>query len=446
MYSTNGLSGATMRTTGFQSLSDAYSVAFVRRIGQARIPTLETVLLHIQLVMGGFFGLAPLLVNQATGEYGTLATFAYPLRTITSVVAIGIAFLSGARLPRGIMVPIIAVYCLYLVATAVVSPDPAGTLRAAIDFSLILLALALLASALPAEAVVTAIFNVLAVVLVISTLLALLVPEIGQTQLNGSWIVEAQVGSWRGLFEEKNGLGGTAAVALIAMGVGWNIWRSPTPFRIAGIAAALACTIQARSANAAGGVIAMVGTDILLLGNPARARAFGTWAVTLPAVVGLALSPYLEQVFAVLGRDSTGSARTLIWSYSLNVWRQSPVFGHGFVQGTVLMLEPAMINAVGKSARHAHNGYIESLVDTGVVGLMLLSTVLIGALLSASVRPRWQGRTANTALRVFQVIIVGAMAMAAADVFTFRLIGGYGAITWSAVVAAIVMARADQQH
>jgi hypothetical protein len=43
----------------------------------------------------------------------------------------------------------------------------------------------------------------------------------------------------------------------------------------------------------------------------------------------------------------------------------------------------------GAAARHAHNAYLETLVDTGVVGLVLLVAAFVSGVLRASYVPWW---------------------------------------------------------
>ena len=408
----------------------------VRRIGEARLPLFESILLHVQLVLGGLLGMSPLILDPATGAEGPFSTIASPLRTGGTILIIALAYVSGARIPLRSTYWVGVVYCLYLIATARISPDAGGTLRAAVDFSLVLLSLALVTAAMAPIAVANAMLNVLAGVVLLSALVAVLIPSIGITDIAGSWGGDAQVGSWRGILTEKNGLGCTACVAVYIMAICWKMWRAPAGFKYTGFVAALACLYMARSSNAAGGLVAMGAADLILRGNVTRGRATLTWALAIPAVAALTISSFMETVFIALGRDPTASNRTLIWAYALNVWQMSPWFGHGFVEGTLIVLQPGLVTVFGPAARHAHSGYIEALVDTGLIGLFLLSIFLLLALIAASARPASGEPSRNVAARVYQAVIVGALAMATADVFTFRLFGGFGVITWCAVLAA----------
>ena len=396
----------------------------------------ESILLQVQLVVGGLLGFAPLIRNPSTGEEGPLAFVASPLRTAITVLIIALSVGTGKRLSGHAGYAVMAVYCLYLCATAYVSPAPGDTLRYAADFALVLVSLALVTASMSPIVIMNALLNVMAGVMIVSTLFALAVPSIGVTDAASSWGGDAQVGSWHGIFLEKNGLGCGASVALGAMMICWTIWRAPASVKILAIASAGSCFIMARSANAVGGLVAIIGADLILRGRVSPARAIVTWAAAGMAALAIVFSPYLATVFELLGRDASGNNRTLIWAYAINVWQMSPWFGHGFVEGTLIVLQPGLVSAVGKAARHSHNGYIEALVDTGWFGAGLLVSFLVYGLVTTSIRNPRVNRMEAVALRGYQAILVGGIMMAAADIATFRMTGGLGILTWCTALAA----------
>jgi O-antigen ligase len=63
--------------------------------------------------------------------------------------------------------------------------------------------------------------------------------------------------------------------------------------------------------------------------------------------------------------------------------------GHGFAAGSQEALRGVLMQLYGAAARHAHNAYLETLVDTGVVGLVLLVAAFVSGVLRASYVPWW---------------------------------------------------------
>ena len=426
-----------------QSFQNAWvSARLLRRIGADSVPAFRSVLLHVQLVLGGLLGFAHFIHDPVTDGLGPLSTIAAPLRTGATVLVIVLALGTGSRIKLRPIHGLIAAYCLYLCGTAAISPDPLSTLRYAIDFALVMLAFTLITANMPAFLIVDALLNVMAATMILSTLDALLLPSSGVIDAAASWGGDSQVGSWRGIFEEKNGLGTGASAALGTMFAAWRIWRAPQPFKVAGVVATLACFYMARSANGLAGFAAIVGADIVLRGRVPALRSALTWLAVVAGALVIAFSPYLENLFELVGRDSSGSNRTLIWAYSINVWQISPWYGHGFVEGTNTVLQPGLVSALGKAARHAHNGYIEGLVDTGIIGTSMLVAQMLYALTMVSVRDPARDPVQAIASRGLQAAILGGLVMAVGDIATFRMVGGLGIVTWCVVASSAGLALA----
>jgi hypothetical protein len=84
-------------------------------------------------------------------------------------------------------------------------------------------------------------------VLIGSLLFTLAMPDRGKMGAD-AWQPD-QVDVWRGLFGEKNGLGGTAMIGLAVSLQAWRLWTANRLFKIASVAAAAVCLVQARSAS-----------------------------------------------------------------------------------------------------------------------------------------------------------------------------------------------------
>jgi O-antigen ligase len=100
------------------------------------------------------------------------------------------------------------------------------------------------------------------------------------------------------------------------------------------------------------------------------------------AILGVGFTDTVE----LLTGDVTFTGRTQLWDYVLARWQQNPYFGEGFGalwQVGVQMgayLSAGQLNWV---MNEAHNGYLDVLAQTGIIGLVLLIVFLVAALLAA---------------------------------------------------------------
>jgi O-antigen ligase len=127
-----------------------------------------------------------------------------------------------------------------------------------------------------------------------------------------------------------------------------------------------------------------VASGLLLIGRrPARVHAFN---FTLLLVAGAVVLLGGEGgVFTALGRDSTMSGRTDIWTAVIAA-AYNPVCGAGFENfwigpGVRLfqrqLLELGWYPSLVEALNEAHNGYIETYLNLGWIGLILIIAILL---------------------------------------------------------------------
>lgn len=103
----------------------------------------------------------------------------------------------------------------------------------------------------------------------------------------------------------------------------------------------------------------------------------GPIVVVLGALVWQAWAPVLE----LIGRDPTLTGRTILWDWGLQAIAERPVLGWGFtgyfhsVHGDLPSLYVPQF--LGYEISHFHNSYIQTAVDLGVVGLLILVVILL---------------------------------------------------------------------
>ncbi|NTF44877.1 O-antigen ligase [Rhizobium rhizogenes] len=124
---------------------------------------------------------------------------------------------------------------------------------------------------------------------------------------------------------------------------------------------------------------------ILFLSPRQRKRLFAAVAISgvILAVAGVYLGA-VDLILGLFGKDSTLTGRTYLWQQGIAAAQLNPFFGVGYqaywVQG---FSEPERLWEeffIGSRAGfHFHNTYIETTVETGLVGVFLLASILLTA-------------------------------------------------------------------
>jgi O-antigen ligase len=195
-----------------------------------------------------------------------------------------------------------------------------------------------------------------------------------------NWFSSSPLGfnAWTG---EKNLLGYSASLALVGLVSSQKGFRSP--FGMTCVLSSLAMLVTARSSGAY--VLTAVSMLWLIVLNKLQSRHFrapGYVPFAVSVATGL-LAANSATLLDFLGKDSTGTGRTVVWSaVRAQLWNQ-PVFGSGSGVnwtnnrfGTTEMTR-SVWRATGESITSAHNGYVEALVVFGVPIGILISVLFI---------------------------------------------------------------------
>ncbi len=207
-------------------------------------------------------------------------------------------------------------------------------------------------------------------ILVIGSLVAgLAFPSIGRMDTNF-------IGSWRGLWQEKNALGG-------AMGFGFLIFLATAVLRperkwlwisMSGMAFALLLLSTSKTSLVAL-MLGLAAFGVVLLirrgGAVAVAATYGAVLALIALAVGLL---FASDVFLnLLGKDATLTGRTKIWSAIMRQIALRPWLGYGY--GAVWTEDTNwgplawIVKQAGFRPYHAHNSWLEQWLGTGLVGL-----------------------------------------------------------------------------
>jgi exopolysaccharide production protein ExoQ len=208
-----------------------------------------------------------------------------------------------------------------------------------------------------------------AVLIVACYVICIAVPSIGI-------MTELFPGAWRGLWLEKNALGGLMALGcclLIAAGL-LDTPRKGVWFAFAGLALGLVVMSQSKTSLAALMLGVMAVAFVWICQRGPAYGALATWA-GVAGVVMLVLFIVLasDVFFQILGKDATLTGRTEIWTAAFRQIELRPWLGYGYAAvwsdksgwGPLAWI----VHDAKFTPQHAHNSWIEQLLGMGVVGL-----------------------------------------------------------------------------
>lgn len=281
--------------------------------------------------------------------------------------------------------PFLVALLLICAATTLWSIAPDQTLRRVVALGFTSLGAIVLAVRFRWAALAELLGACFAALAVIALLVSIAAPSIGVMH-------ELFPGAWRGVWPEKNALGGNMAIGfvILASAAALNprrafIWA---PF------AALALLLVLMSTSKTSLVSLMLGLGGLIFVALGRRNAATGVGVVWLAVLGVAmLGGFMllaaDLFFEILGKDATLTGRTKIWDAALRQIEQRPWtgFGYGVVWdvkgpwGPLAWIE----KQAGFTPIHAHSAWIEQWIGMGTpglaaFGLMYLQTLFLAAI------------------------------------------------------------------
>ncbi|MGC4097234.1 MAG: O-antigen ligase family protein [Nitrospira sp.] len=223
---------------------------------------------------------------------------------------------------------------------------------------------------------------------------------------------------WVGVATHKNTLGVLALVGAIFLlwdlldlkrksekGVGKYL-------TISKVVVLLLCWYLLVIANSATSLVcAILGSSMLLILNlPSvsqgfrRVEAFGLWGIALFVTLDSLFNVKELVVTDLLGRDMTLTTRTDVWPILLT-YQDNPLVGAGFNSFWAGERLVKLFESVGGIIQ-AHNGYIETYLNGGFVGVGLLLVVLLATYLRIRKRLLLQLSDANIRLVVLTLAVI----------------------------------------
>lgn len=277
-------------------------------------------------------------------------------------------------LPRAIMI-----YPMICLTSTIWSVNPYDTFKYTSLLFLYILAVAAICHVLNMEVVCKIIVKVLAFLILASVVMAVAFPKYGTHQVVDAF-ESIHVGQWRGVFTHKNHLGAAASIGLFTFVFFRRLMEVPFGFRLMCIIAAITCLIFAKSAGSWVALCVMLVYYWLIRAVPASGNVL---LLVIFGVSGLAYTAFIffgADLVAVVGRDATLTGRTGIWPIVLDAIWQKPLLGFGYYAAAQDFMGPILDASVG--VRYSHNGYLDILLGTGIVGLVSLLFCIFSALVT----------------------------------------------------------------
>jgi len=229
----------------------------------------------------------------------------------------------------------------------------------------------------------------LGIAAVLSLFYAIAIPEVGR-HLDSKF-----EGAWRGIYSQKNNFSTTMTLTMLLFFVLSLLSRNPIEKLLSRGSLVFAVAMLILSTSKSGLIIFFVMLLVVITARLFRWR--GRRSVLLIDLaslgllsVGTVLSQTWQDIVIALGRDPTLSARTYIWAgVILNVERR-PLLGYG--RAAFWVPENSLAKEIGLLASnsdyipaHAHNGFLDILLEIGIIGFALF---MLGLLLSYAIAIR----------------------------------------------------------
>lgn len=365
--------------TGSADMSTGIATGAVETVtGSADIPDtvrVGTMVLILLVVLVG-----PTPFQDRTGSYliesGAGGNLLNQILFLTIGAAAGFVFLfrGWATLRALATLPALTTLAWFCITTAI-SVEPATSARRLLSLVIMMAAAAamLVLARNPRQFAVTLGGTALGIVAV-SYLGLVLVPDLSiHTALDLSEPEHA--GSWRGLYDHKNGAG-----SIMALFVFIGLFCRRVGYPILGTILALAALVFLAFTFAKSSTALMPAVLVLAwlcaLSASAWWRAIlvvGPLALLLAGTVGTVLFPPVADLVAAVLKDTSFTGRTEIWQFAIDNIAKRPLTGYGYGA----FWESVFYGGGGDGAswvnaiKSAHNGYLSVALDIGLPGLAL---------------------------------------------------------------------------
>lgn len=329
------------------------------------------------------FWVFPLLGEAADPSAGGIMRLIYmPSYGAAIVLA---AMSPGEVLKALLRQPFLVILMLIVLASVAWSYAPDQTVRRVVAVYFTTLGGLALAARYSWAALCEVLGACFAALVILSILVAVAAPSLGVMH-------ELFPGAWRGVWVEKNALGGNMALGFVVLAAAAVLNRRRATLWT--VFAALALGLVLMSTSKTSLVSLLVGLGAMIFVGLARRGPASGVAMVWMAVVGAGMAAGVvlfaaDAVFEVLGKDATLTGRTKIWAAAMRQIELRPWTGYGY--GAIWDEKGAwgplawIVHDAAFTPKHAHNSWIEQWLGLGVFGLAAFALTYAQTLLLASV-------------------------------------------------------------
>lgn len=200
----------------------------------------------------------------------------------------------------------------------------------------------------------------------VSIILVVIIPN------KGIHVGELHTGAWKGIYFHKSGFAREAALSGV---IGLFILRNP--FRIIYFFLVFFIVYKAQSAASLVALATIFGfylsTGVFSKIKQLKKNQIFIFVLLLIGGIGF-LIQNLDVFVQQLGKSVTFDARLTIWAFSIINIQANPWLGYGY---NSFWLEDSLSQVVEWDIPHAHNHFLDLLLDMGIIGLLVFLVILI---------------------------------------------------------------------
>lgn len=327
---------------------------------------------YVALILLVFVGFAPFFGGLGALE-GNSGDASLPRQLGFSLVCVPIWFLAinrlGSRALQAIPLSTLLVLVWVLLSTSW-SASPDVTLRRAVLVVMVTSSACFCVAMLGTERSLRILRNVLAVVILLDLVAVFALPW-------GQHVYEGEM-AWAGLHGHKNTAGAIASLA--GMLFLHYVRVEPRWSNVFYLLCTLVFLAGTQSKTAAGILIGLFVVDVIYRFSEKKAgrrRLFRIGFLSLCTAIAVGIYVYSDALLAFIDDPNAFTGRGRLWQIAISYIQMHPWLGSGFAafwEGGTAPPAHAFITTSDRwilTIGHTHNSYLEILVTTGIVGLVL---------------------------------------------------------------------------
>lgn len=322
-----------------------------------------------------------------------------------------VAILLLRRLPQVIRLavfnPLLILCILWCGLSFFWSIDPGVTLRRSVALLMTTLFGLIIAARYDWSAMVQRFAAIFALLAVLSFIMGLAFPTYGIMH-------EIHVGAWRGVWVEKNYMGGAMVKGFLACLCAWAMRPDRGKIWLFSAAMCFALVILSTSKTALLVALTMLGgfIGLKIYRTVPALRIPIIWGLIFVACAfALLMTLIPDEMLALIGKDRTFTGRTDIWNGLIASIKEKPWLGYGYKVYWLDEMGPSYYVrlALEWGVPSAHNGWIDTWLSAGIVSVVLFALLYIASLVLAFDRVKYGGTETYWAL--LSLIMFGMFTM-----------------------------------